>query len=185
VRDIAEIEQELAQRAKQTEKERLAAVEKHTRELGELQAARLAEIAVENALIRTNEEKWRKERQAAAEAEEQRKREETASRIRIEYEQNAMAENLRLQKEGAERLIRELENTEFLEEQYRKSLEPTKLPDLRAGSHKFEINIEHPEAPVSAVEPGGAVGGTSGETPSNPEMSDHLKHILRQAERTY
>lgn len=72
----------------------------------------------------------------------------------------------------------EIAKQEFIEEQHRKTLAPSQETAVEPLS--TEINVEHPVAPDNNGE---AVAGTDGATPEHPLMSDHLKHILRQATR--
>jgi len=127
------------------------------------------------------EEKHRKQRAAEMEEIEAKKREATrleqeASRKEKEASDAKEAHAARLQW-----LESEIANAEFAEEQHRKQLEgmnvKPELPDNPA-----EINVEHPVAPVNLVTPGDHVEGTDGLS-VGPTMSQHLRHILRQAQR--
>lgn len=119
------------------------------------------------------------ERKKAA-AEEKRRREEVAERVAQEQKQAALDEILRLQREKLEWLEKAISEAEFAEEQHRKSLEqPQTVPD---NTKEIAVSAEYPQTSANG---GSAAEGTSGSTPENPLMPNHLKSILRQATRTY
>ena len=185
MKSLEELSKALKQREQQLEEERQAALAVYLSEQAEHEAVIKAEQTAQEAKNKAAEEKWLKAKLEKEARAEQHKQAEREARITLERTQNEIGEKLRLQKEEAARLDREIENAKFLEEQARKLVEDSVVvPEFFARRH-LSINVEHPEAPVSVAEPGGAVEGTTGETLNDPEMSSHLKHILRQAERTY
>jgi chromosome segregation ATPase len=168
-RSLAELELEITQRAEQTDKERLAEVEKHAKELAEFQMKEQAEIVAANARSKAVEEHVEQQKRNKAIAEGIAKQTETASRVRLEAEQNAKDEELRHRKEQAERLRKEIERATFLDEQHAKNMK-----DLEYKAPLVEVDTED-----TSHLTGEAAVGTDGSTPDTPEMSAHLKRILR------
>jgi hypothetical protein len=183
MRTIEDLQAELAEKIEKLDQERKEAAERHVKEREERLIIEEYERAKRIGEIKAAEELHRKRK--AADEEERRKRyqEEEAERIAMEQRQNVLDDILAKQKEKLEWLERAISDAEFTEEQYRKTYENSVArPEIAIPSD--EIDVEHPVAPVNYVKPGEAVDGTSGDTPSTPLMSQHLKHILRQANRT-
>lgn len=132
---------------------------------------------------REREDAHRQRRAKEMEEAEEQKREAAKKMAEAESAQNAAIEAKRQQEALLEQLRVQIANAEFAEEQHRKRMESLRAKPAAAGaSSTAEINIEHPEAPVNAEAPGDAVQGTGG-LEEGPLMSQHLKHILRQATR--
>lgn len=163
--ETRKVEEHIAQVNAEAELERKQRIE----EFRKKEAARLAnEKAQQDAL-----EKERKEV-------EQRKYE-------AEQASNAAQKAKEEQESRLEWLRNEISKAEFMEERHRKDLADKKaIAEIRAQQDDIcvteEINVEHPTAPDNNGE---AVEGTDGDTPETPTMSQHLKHILRQATRSY
>ena len=119
-----------------------------------------------------------KKRRDAEELEKQRQ--DRATRLANEQKQYELDEALRKQREKLEWLTNEISKAEFTEEQFKKSMESQRSAIIITSPTVENINVEYPEAPSNGGE---AVAGTTGDTPDTPLMSQHLRHILRQAER--
>ena len=169
MKSLAELELEIAQRAEQTDKEHLAEVEKHAKELAEYQMREQAEIVAINDKSKAIEAHVEQQKQAKAIAEGMAKQAETASRVRLEAEQNAKDEEIRRRKEQAERLRKEIEKATFLEEQHTKNMKDLEYKTVPVAASTEDTSHLTGEAAV----------GTDGSTPDTPEMSAHLKRILR------
>ena len=157
--EAKKFDEELAQRNKEAEAERAERIRKH-----------------EEA------EKVHRERRAKELEEVEAKKREA---IRIEQEVARKEKESSEAKDKHEAQLKWLEDeiarAEFAEEQHRKHLEGMKVkPEVPVSP--TEINVEHPVAPVNLVVPGDGVEGTDGVS-VGPTMSQHLRHILRQAQR--
>jgi hypothetical protein len=118
-------------------------------------------------------------RHAEEEAKEAQRTKEVAARVAEEQKQSALDETLRLQREKLEWLETAISNAEFSEEQHRKHLENLRvLPAEFVGTE--EVSAEYPQ---TCADGGASAPGTEGSTPETPLMSQHLKMILRQAQR--
>jgi len=168
-RSLTELELEIAQRAKQTDKEHLAEAEKHAKELAEIQMKEQAEIAEINARNKANTDRVEKQKRDKEASESAAKQAETASRVRLEAEQNARDAAIQAKKKQAERLRKEIERAVFLDEQHAKNMK-----DLEYKAAPTEVGKEDTRHLTGEAAP-----GTDGSTPDTPEMSAHLKRILR------
>ncbi len=145
---------------------------------------RLAEIErkerLESYEKRANE--LREAERKKAEALEAERRE--VERIKREAEQalNAQLAAKEEQEAKLKWLRDEIAKQEHIEEQHRKAMASTPVQKQPTDEAPTTINVEHPVAPDNKGE---AVVGTDGSPPDKPLMSDHLKHILRQATREY
>ena len=120
-------------------------------------------------------------KRAEEEAREAQRIKDTAARVAEEQKQNVLEETLRLQREKLEWLTNAISEAEFNEEQHRKAIENMKsLPPVEVTGE--EVSAEYPQ---TGEDGGAAVSGTDGSTPDTPTMSQHLKIILRQAQRNY
>ncbi len=178
---IEEMQAQLAAKIAKLDEERRANAAKHAKEreemLLEVEMERQKRTAEYTAKVAEHERR----RKAEKEAEEAQRIRDIAERISTEQKQHALDEALRLQREKLEWLEKAISDAEFSEEQHNKETEYTAI--LPVSTDASEINIEHPIAPVSVTEPGGAVEGTGGAI-SFDTMSGHLKQILRQAQRS-
>ncbi len=93
----------------------------------------------------------------------------------MEQKQNAADELVRIQRARLEWLQNEIAKVEFMEEQHKKSME----------SFKEQLVQEPITTETTESKPGDPVHGIEGTTPETPLMSQHLKSILRQAQRNY
>ena len=144
------------------------------------QAERRTQLEAYQAKVDEHERK-RKAEEAAAEA---RRIQEQAARTAAEQVAAQADEQFRLYQEKLEYVEKAIAEAEFSEEKHRKALEDAKRMRVPVDPTfaSEDIKVEHPEAPSNAGE---AVVGTDGGTPDTPLMSQHLKHILRQATRNY
>jgi hypothetical protein len=177
---IEELQAQLAEKIEKLDQERQANAAKATKEREELllsmEIERRERLEAYQQKVAEHESKKKAEE---AEREAQRIRD-VAERIATEQKQAALAEVLRLQREKLEWLETAISNAQFTEEQHKKSIENMRIqPALETETGV--INVENPEAPSNGGE---AVTGTSGDTPETPLMSEHLKQILRQAQRS-
>lgn len=136
-------------------------------------------------------EAYEKKTEALREVERKNKEALEAERREVERVKREAESALNAQlaaKEEQERKLQwlrdEISKQEFIEEQHRKSIANIKAQDSTGVPevNPTYINVENPSAPDNKGE---AVVGTEGSTPEQPLMSDHLKHILRQATREY
>lgn len=180
-RTIEELQKELSDKIAKLDVERAQASERHYKEQSERRIIEEVDRAKQIAKIKADEAKFAK-RKADQEAEEiRRNKEKVEERMAMEAKQNAADEQIRLYREKLEWLEGEIEKAQFVEEQHRKSLENTMAP--LPAVEGLSINVENPVAPLNVANPGEAVEGTDGRTPDSPQMSNHLKMILRQATR--
>ena len=164
-------------------KEKIAALDEERRRNNEILARERAEMvelaAAERAkqleANRQAEEKARKRKTAEQEAEQERQKKDREAQLVLERKQNEADELVREQRERLEWLQGEIAKTEFMEEQHKKAMEDLKT-QLRQS-----LSIEEPSQGL----PGDPVHGIEGTTPETPLMSQHLKSILRQAQRNY
>lgn len=170
-KNIADFEQELAQRAVQADKDRRAAVEVHQKEQAEREAELKKEIEKRNAKNKETELLWEARKREKAVAEEQRKKKEHEERIQLELIQNEESARLAKEQEELERIAKDLLQVQWLEEQHQKSLENSKVPQ-----HQFD---DAEEADNRHILSGEAAAGTDG-LEVGPNMSTHLRSILRQ-----
>ena len=118
-------------------------------------------------------------RKSEEEAKEAQRIKETAERVAAEQKQNALDETLRLQREKLEWLTNAISEAEFNEEQHRKAIENMKsLPPVEVTGE--EVSAEYPQ---TGADGGASAKGTDGSTPETQSMSQHLRTILRQAQR--
>ena len=179
--DTAELHKQLEERIAALDKQRKEEAEKFAKEM----ADRNAQVEMERAESRRKYQELEAQRKAKKEAEalaEQKKaQEELRMRKQLESDLAAADEARRLQQEKLEWLQKEISKQEFIEEQHRKAMQSKAIAvGPTEPISTAEINVENPTAPDNN---GNAVQGTAGDTPEHALMSDHLKTILRQANR--
>src|ERR1035437_4838047 len=176
-----ELMQELTDTQARLEAERKSMAAQLQKEREEMlllaQAERRSQLEAYQAKVDEHERKKRAE-EAAAEA---RRQQDIAARVAAEQIAFKADEEYRLYHEKLEEVERAIAEAEFSEEKHRKILEDARntkvqVEDFPVGD---EINVEHPVAPDNKGE---AVAGTEG-LQECPLMSQHLKQILRQAQR--
>lgn len=180
---LEQLEQQLKERIEALDKQRQEEAARFEKEVADRNA--LAEIErkrqIEEHHLREEEHRARKQKEM--DAIESQRRETERKQKEAELASNAAQEAQRQQEEKLRWLREEIAKQEFIEEQHRKRLDAAKQAETsKPVDTTGEINIEHPTAPDNK---GNAVKGTEGSTPETPLMSHHLKHILRQAARTY
>lgn len=164
-------------RVRREETERFSKEREEKRFLEE--AARAERVRVEREKQAEHLRRKEKEKQEQA----QRVQKETEERIKRESALNETQELNRKLREQYEYIQAEIEKAEFVEEQHRKSME-SDIAVAGTFEEASEINVEHPTPPTNHEKPGEAVDGTQG-LENSALMSQHLKHILRQANRNY
>lgn len=178
---IAELEKQLRERMAQLDAQRKEEAERFAKEQAKRNA--VAEMERDESLRRHQEAEAqrRAEKEAKAVAQQKRAQEEFRLQKQLENELSSAEEAKRLQQEKLQWLINEIAKQEFIEEQHKKAMQSQSVSSVE-NSDITEVNVEHPAAPNNKGE---AVAGTEGSTPETALMSEHLKHILRQATRTY
>lgn len=176
------LQQQLSERIAELDKQRLADAERFAKET----AAQNLKIELERADRLAQDNKKRAELAAKKSAEElvERVRKQEDLRIRIERQRDLDVANEKrhLELEKAKLLADEAIRQAFIQEQHDKALQYSKI--IRLEPEVYEgINVEHPVAPLNVEHPGDAVVGTNGNTPENALMSQHMRLILRQANR--
>lgn len=166
----AKLEQERKQMAAQLQKER-------EEMLLLAQAERRSQLEAYQAKVDEHERR----RKAEEEAAEARKVQETAARVNAEQAAAKADEQFRLYHAKLAEVQEAIAEAEFSEEKHRKTLDDAKRMRVVVEDFPVEdgINVEHPIAPDNKGE---AVEGTGG-LQENPLMSQHLRRILRQANK--
>ncbi len=177
-----ELMQDLVDTQSKLEQERKAMAAQLQKEREEMlllaQAERRSQLEAYQKKVEEHERKKREE-EAAAEA---RKNQEIAAKAAADQAAAKADEAYRLYQAKLGEVESAIAEAEFSEEKHRKALEDAKLMKVPVEDFPVEtgINVEHPTAPDNKGE---AVAGTEGSTPEST-MSQHLKHILRQAQRS-
>lgn len=182
VQPLEELQRVLAEKIKRLDEERQKEREEIAREREDERLLAEAERAERLRTIKAGEEKARQREITKAQEEQDRLKKETEARVSLEQKENELAEKDRLYKEKLEWLEKAISEAEFQEEKHKKDLENSRTPVPVSNGDTQNINVEYPEAPLNGGE---AVIGTDGTTPDTPLMSQHLKSILRQAQRSY
>jgi hypothetical protein len=178
--NVESLQRQLSDRIEALDKQRKEQAEQFNKEVAERALLADMERAQQVAVYQENERR-RNEKKAAEEAAEQlRVREATKAKIALENSLAAAEEARRLQEVKLSWLVEEISKQEFIEEQHKKAMQSPAVVETAVLGDAVEINVEHPAAPDNK---GNAVQGTTGDTPENSLMSDHLKQILRQAQR--
>ena len=180
--DIQAMQQQLAERIAALDKQRKDQAEQFAKEVSDRNALAEFERAESLKKYQAIEAERKAKKEAEAEAAQKRAQEELRLRKKLESDLAAADEAKRLQQEKLEWLQNEISKQEFIEEQHRKAMQSVSNTVAEEAPSSTEINVEHPVAPDNKGE---AVHGTDGNTPDHPLMSEHLKHILRQATRQY
>lgn len=168
-----DIQAQLERQVKSLEEERQKNAENFEKERNQLVAFAAMERAKQLAEYEKKVEEHAKRVSEREASEKEKYRVSLAEKMAFEQKETILAENLRKQQEKLAWLENQISNAEFAEEQHRKLLD-----DQRQM-------IMHPvEQPKDGSKPSESARGTSGDTPKNELMSDHLKSILRQANRT-
>jgi len=187
--NLAVLEQQLKDKIAALEEQRKQEAQKFEQEASERN--RLAEYERRERLEKyeRKEKEIREKREQQQREYDEQQREIKSKQIEAELANNAAQEAKRLQEEKLEWLRNEISKQEFVEEQHKKHLDDLrKTAELECENKYVSIletnspTIEYPTAPDNKGE---AVVGTEGSTPSSPLISEHLKKILRQAQRTY
>ena len=179
--DVDALQRQLAERIAQLDKQRKDEAERFNKEAADRLA--LAELERAAQLAAYQEAEKKRNAKKAAEEEAEKLRAQEARKVQVALENSlAAAEEARKAQEGKLAwLVAEINKQEFVEEQHRKAMQSAKVY-VDESVNPTEINVEHPSAPDAKGE---AVQGTEGSTPGTPLMSEHLKMILRQAQRSY
>ena len=182
---IEQLQAKLQDEINRLAEQRRVEAERYAKELDERN--KLAEIERQEK-IKEYEEKEKKFREKKArekeEVEEARKK-----AIQAEAEAEVAKSAALVAKQELEKQLQwirdEITRNVLLEEQHKKSLEDMKVTVAPPVPiiNPVEINVEHPIAPVNLEKPGDAVEQTDGLEVEPTTMSDHLRHILRQATR--
>lgn len=182
--DIERLNKELQDKIAALDKQRREDSERFSKEREERRFLEESERAERVRVERAKQAEHLRRKDQEQKEREQRIQQETSERLERERIQNENEELNRKLHEQYEYIKAQIAKVEFAEEQHQQSLAAGDLP-LEAEEVTTEISVEHPAAPLNTVKPGEAVSGTEGDTPSTPLMSQHLKHILRQAGRNY
>ena len=178
--DVEILQRQLAERIAQLDKQRKDEAERFNKEAAERLALAELERAAQLSAYQEAEKKRNAKRAAEEEAEQLRVQAARKAQVALENNLAAAEEARRLQEAKLAWLVAEINKQEFVEEQHAKRMQSTTV--VIAEQSATEINVEHPTAPDNL---GNAVQGTEGVTPADELMSSHLKHILRQATRSY
>jgi hypothetical protein len=179
---LKELEAALVEHIAKLDEDRRLNAETNAKERAEALEIAAAERTKQLETIRAAEEKARQRKIAEQEHEQERARKEREAQIEIEQRLNAATELERQHREKLERLTQEINKAEFAEELHRKLLENLKtLPPVET-IEGAEVSVEYPQ---TCADGGTSSAGTEGNTPETPLMSQHLRNILRQSQRSY
>lgn len=131
---------------------------------------------------KARQDELHRQKQAQEERIKEQQRDLARQQAEVETAKNAAQEAKEKQEALLEDLKKRIADAEFAAEQHRKRMETLKSKPSDTVADPTRINVEHPEAPVNEKSPGDAVDGTDG-LEHGPDMSAHLKQILRQAQR--
>lgn len=131
---------------------------------------------------KARQDELHRQKQAQEERIKEQQRDLARQQAEVEAAKNAAQEAKEKQEALLEDLKKRIADAEFAEEQHQKRMEALKAKPAVVAEDPAKINVEHPEAPVNTSNPGDAVEGTGG-LEQGPKMSQHLRHILRQAQR--
>jgi anti-sigma factor RsiW len=178
--DVDALQRQLTERIEALDKQRKEQAEAFNREVAERETLASAERQQRVAEVEAANRRHAEKEAATKSAEELRSQAAKKAQIALENSLAAAEEARRLQEVKLAWLVGEINKQEFIEEQHSKAMQSA--PVVVAEQSATAINVEHPVAPDNL---GNAVQGTDGNTPSTDLMSDHLKMILRQAQRSY
>lgn len=168
-RNLLDLEQELAEQNAKREKLNLEAAQRRATEQAERLSKAAEEIEQRTMSAKATQEHWEKRKREEEEAEQLRLQKEHEERIKLELEHNAEQERIEEARRKEEQLAVDLENAKFLEEQAQKALEAQIVVVPETSESTYDD---------SHILTGEAAKGTDG-LETGPEMSDHLKRILR------
>jgi hypothetical protein len=177
--DVDALQRQLTERIEALDKQRKEQAETFNREVAERETLASAERQQRIAEVEAANRRHAEKEAATKSAEELRSQAAKKAQIALENSLAAAEEARRLQEVKLAWLVGEINKQEFIEEQHHLAMQSA--PVAVAEQPATEINVEHPSAPDNL---GNAVQGTTGDT-QGELMSDHLKHILRQATRSY
>lgn len=170
--ELNEVKEQLKQKAEKLARESQEAanraartLEEHRLKVKKEQEEKAAHIAVVEARHANKKEETRL-------ADESKNREDTNTRLRLEFEENRKEAALLAEHKNAEEAKRYMTELEIAQERLDKEKrDQVSLEELR---NKVEEEAEY--VPNTLGEPD---VGTDGSTPGSPVMSPHLRHILR------
>lgn len=175
VQTVDELQKILEERIQKLDEDRRRDAELLAKERAEILELAASERNKQLEANRAAEERARHRKVAEQEAEQERIRKTREEQLLLEQKQNAADELVSQQRAKLEWLENEIAKVEFIEEQHQKAME-----SARSVLQPPPVTDE-----TVVTKPGDAVSGTEGSTPETPLMSQHLKSILRQAQRTY
>jgi hypothetical protein len=177
---LADLQATLVDRLAKLDEERRLNAEANAKERAELIEIAASDRTKQLESIRVAEEKAKQRKIEEQEYENERLRKEREAQIAVEQKLNAAAELERQHREKLEWLTNEISKAEFVEEQHRKHLENLKVLPPVETTDGAEVSVEYPQ---TCADGGASATGTEGNTPDTPLMSQHLRGILRQANR--
>lgn len=179
--DVDALQRQLAERIEMLDRQRREQAAQFNKEVEDRASLAAMERAQQLAKYEEDQKRRDAKKLAEAEAEQIRAQEATRARIALENSLAAAEEARKAQEEKLQWLVSEIAKQEFIEEQHSKAMQSTAIAIGPTEYVPTAVNVENPVAPDNK---GDAVEGTSGATQSEL-MSNHLKHILRQATRQY
>jgi hypothetical protein len=179
MKTLQELQNELTERLAQLDKEAQERAERHAKEQAEIKIKAEAERKQKEEASKVAQEKAKQRKIAEQEMQQARARKVASEEAELDRKKAELDEATRLQKEKLSWLEDQITKAEFMEDQHKKYLE-TLHTHSEDSVGTAEIKVEHPEAPDNKGE---AVEGTGG-LQESPLMSNHLKQILRQANRS-
>ena len=178
--NVEALQKQLSERIEALDKQRKEQTEAFNREVAERAQVADIERAKQLAVYQELQNKRNAKKASEEAAEQLRTQEDIKAKLALERSLAAAEEARRLQEEKLAWLVGEINKQEFIEEQHKKAMQSSAFVELVTLGGTVDINVEHPVAPDNK---GNAVQGTTGDTPESILMSDHLKQILRQAQR--
>jgi outer membrane PBP1 activator LpoA protein len=179
MQSLEELQAALAERIQKLDEERRINAEHHAKEqadmLLEAELERKQRIDEYQAKVAVLEAR----KQAEEAAKEAQRRQELSERLAAEQKQSVLDETLRLQREKLEWLTKATSEAKFNEEKNRKAMENLRVLPAAEPTGE-EVSAEYPQ---TGADGGAAAKGTEGSTPENELMANHLRQILRQANR--
>jgi hypothetical protein len=176
---IEELQAQLAAKIAKLDEERRANAAKHAKEREEMLLEVETERHIRNLEYTAKVAEHERKKKAEKDEEEAKRIRDVAERVSAEQKQYALDETLRLQREKLEWLEKAISDAEFSEEQHNKEAENARVLVTTSSVEENTIDVEHPVAPDNKGEAVAETGGAE----SFSTMSQHLKHILRQATR--
>lgn len=171
---IEALQQQLKNRMAQLDQERTEHMAILNKEQEDRRIIETAEREERVRKIKEAEERVAARRAEIEAAETKRQQEALADKLKAEQLQNEALELVRKQQEKLEWLTKAISDAEFSEEQHKKSLENAKA--IAIGP----VVVEDDDKVNTHIMTGEAAVGTDG-LEVGPELSSHLKNILRRA----